>query len=176
MRTLDGREVELLVFSFKEGLLSKVAHDLMIRAQRLQLEITDDLQVSLTVQVKGLRVLDAMQGSRRAPNELSAKDKMKIEDTLYSKDVLHANAHPTITFASSSVTETSDGYDVQGDLTIRGRTARIAADVARVDDRLEAEVRLQQPDFGIAPYSALLGALKVKPEVRVRISVPAQVS
>ena len=33
-------------------------------------------------------------------------------------------------------------------------------------------VRLHQPDFGIKPYSALLGTLKIKPEVTVRCSVP----
>jgi hypothetical protein len=35
-----------------------------------------------------------------------------------------------------------------------------------------AEIKLHQPDFGIKPFTAALGALKVKPDVVVRVSVP----
>ena len=35
------------------------------------------------------------------------------------------------------------------------------------------ESELHQPDFGIRPYTAALGALKVKPVVRVRIQFAA---
>jgi hypothetical protein len=34
-------------------------------------------------------------------------------------------------------------------------------------------VVLNQPEFGITPYRAMMGTLRIKPEVRVRISVPA---
>jgi hypothetical protein len=37
-----------------------------------------------------------------------------------------------------------------------------------------AEVKIHQPDFGIKPYTAALGALKVKPDVLVRVSVPRE--
>ena len=40
---------------------------------------------------------------------------------------------------------------------------------ARLDSLLEL-VRLHQPDFGITPYRAMLGALKVKADVRVTIA------
>jgi hypothetical protein len=33
-----------------------------------------------------------------------------------------------------------------------------------------AEFRIDQRDFGIKPYSAMLGTLKIKPEVVVRVS------
>ena len=33
----------------------------------------------------------------------------------------------------------------------------------------EAEVTLHQPDYGIKPYSAMFGALKIKPDIRVRL-------
>jgi hypothetical protein len=34
------------------------------------------------------------------------------------------------------------------------------------------EVTLHQPDFRIEPYRAALGALKIKPDVRVRVRIP----
>jgi hypothetical protein len=36
------------------------------------------------------------------------------------------------------------------------------------------ELKLHQPDFGIKPFSAALGALRVKPDVMIRVSVPRQ--
>jgi hypothetical protein len=36
-----------------------------------------------------------------------------------------------------------------------------------------AEARIHQPDFGIRPYTALLGTLRVQPDVMVRVVVPA---
>jgi hypothetical protein len=36
-----------------------------------------------------------------------------------------------------------------------------------------SEVRVHQPDFGIKPYSAALGALKVQADVTVKVSAPA---
>jgi hypothetical protein len=45
--------------------------------------------------------------------------------------------------------------------------------VRREGERLATSVRLHQPDFGIAPYRAMLGALRVKADVVVRASVPA---
>ena len=40
------------------------------------------------------------------------------------------------------------------------------------EGRLVAEVRLHQPDFGITPYRALLGALRVRADVLVSLSIP----
>lgn len=173
MRVHDARDAQLLVFTLKEGLLSKVAHDLELRAQRLEVKIDGEASVQLCVQVRGLRVVHAMLNGKAAPSLLSSRDKSKIEDTLCSPDVLHAQAHPRIELSSTSVTPRGDGYRVQADLTIRGETRPVTAEVARVGDRLETEVRLDQRDFGITPYSALLGTLKVQPVVRVRLSVPA---
>jgi hypothetical protein len=41
-------------------------------------------------------------------------------------------------------------------------------------DRWVTDLKLHQPDFGIKPFSAALGALKVKPDVIIRVSVPRQ--
>jgi hypothetical protein len=46
--------------------------------------------------------------------------------------------------------------------------------VRRSGDRLLATVPLRQTAFGIKPYSAALGALKVRDEVTVTLSVPAR--
>jgi hypothetical protein len=45
--------------------------------------------------------------------------------------------------------------------------------VVRKDrNRYVASARVHQPDFGIRPYTAFLGTLKVKPDVEIQILVP----
>ena len=54
----------------------------------------------------------------------------------------------------------------QGELTLVGKTAPIAFDVAIGDDgMLSGSAVVTQSDWGIKPYSALFGALKVADEV-----------
>ena len=54
-----------------------------------------------------------------------------------------------------------------------GRSKALTIEARRDAGRWVAEVLLHQPDFGVKPYSAMLGTLKIKPDVRVRVSVPA---
>jgi hypothetical protein len=65
-----------------------------------------------------------------------------------------------------------DGFRISGELTLHGNTRPITFVARREGTRMMAEVRLHQPEFGVKPYTALLGALKVKPDVIVRCSVP----
>ena len=40
-------------------------------------------------------------------------------------------------------------------------------------NRQVVSLELHQPDYGITPFKAMMGTLKVKAEVIVRLSVPA---
>jgi hypothetical protein len=44
--------------------------------------------------------------------------------------------------------------------------------VHKEGDDVVGEVTLHQPDYGIKPYSAMLGTLKIRPDVKVRIRLP----
>jgi polyisoprenoid-binding protein YceI len=61
---------------------------------------------------------------------------------------------------------------VTGNLTLHGQTRSVTATIREDGANWTTDVTLQQPDFGIKPYKALGGALKVKPEVRVTVRVP----
>ena len=65
--------------------------------------------------------------------------------------------------------ETSDGLSVTGDLTIRGTARPVAFDLSLADGRVRGTAVLKQTEWGIKPYTALFGALKVADEVRVEI-------
>ena len=73
-------------------------------------------------------------------------------------------------FRSTRAQSEPDGsrIRVEGDLTLVGRTEPIAFDLAVGDDgALSATAVVKQTAWGMKPYSALFGALKVKDEVEV---------
>jgi polyisoprenoid-binding protein YceI len=56
---------------------------------------------------------------------------------------------------------------VAGDLTIRGETQPVTVSAEITDDRVHGSATVTQTRWGIKPYSAFLGALKIADEVGV---------
>jgi len=172
MPTIDQRRGEVRLFTFKEGLLSAVAHDLEIAVERFEIAWDDAAtSVTATFDARSLRVLHPIVHGKPSPGTLSPRDLAKIESNIAS-DVLRSSAHPEVRFVSSTVAKQGDGFVVRGALTLLGRDADIRADVRREGDRWQTEIELDQTRWGITPYSAMMGTLKVKPVVRARLSVP----
>lgn len=168
---VDASAAECLVFTYREGLLSPVAHDLMLRVTRFELA-WDGATLTAQFDAGSLRVVQAMKRGKPSPGSLDREDEAEIEEEIAS-EVLHTRRHPKIGFRSTEVARHGDGFRVEGELTLHGVTHPVSAHVTRRGDRFVTEVRLDQRDYGIRPYAAMLGTLKVKPEVRVRLSVPA---
>jgi polyisoprenoid-binding protein YceI len=164
------------VFTFREGLLSAAAHDLVLRVEAFAIEVDPAaVSVKATFDAGSLRVVSALRDGRPLPGALSAADVRDIERAIREK-VLLAARYPEIRFTSTGAAPQPGGYELRGALALAGRSRPLVVAVREAAGRLEAEVPLHQPDFGIRPYSAMLGAIRVKPDVRVRISVPALVS
>jgi hypothetical protein len=168
---LDASTVECLVFTKKEGMLSKVAHDLKIRVTDLALA-WDGATLTGRFDPGSLRVVAAMVRGRESAGMLSEGDKKKIEKSIVS-DVLHARKHPRIEFRSTRVAAEGEGYRIEGELSLHGVTRPITAKLGRRGARWGTRVSIHQPDYGIEPFSAMLGTLKVKPKVEVSLSVAA---
>jgi hypothetical protein len=165
MTTHDAKDARCRIFTFKEGLLSAVAHDLEIDVQRFSVTV-DGERVRATFDPSSLRVLHAMHDGVPRPGALSERERAKIEQTIRD-EVLSVRRHPEVRFEAEA-----RGAVLDGTLTLFGRSRPL-----RVPFRVEgtarvAEASLHQPDWGIAPYSAMLGTLKIKPDVRVRIELP----
>jgi polyisoprenoid-binding protein YceI len=161
------------VLVFREGLLSAVAHDLFVRVTAL--EIAVDLgppAVTARLDASSLRVVSAMRDGRALPDALAPADVRKIEATIAS-EILRAPRFPEIHFASTEVRPTPGGYEVRGALTLGGATRPLVLSVRREGGGLATETTIHQPDFGIVPYRAMLGTLRVKPDVVVRAFAPA---
>jgi hypothetical protein len=170
---LDPSSAECWVFTYKEGLLSVVAHDLKIRVTEFAIDV-DETARAITAQFEAtsLRVVCAMEDGEEVPASLTTANKREIDGNIV-RDVLHADEYPTIRFASTSVQEKGDGFVVKGKLALHGHERQVPVQVRRNDGDYIAEARLHQPDFGIWPYTALFGTLRVQADVSVRIVVPA---
>ena len=172
MAHLDASSAECLVYTYKEGLLSAVAHDLAIRVERFEIDVDEGtLALRARFEAASLRVVGPVRGGVTQADGLGTSDRSKIEQSIV-EDVLHVGEHASIAFVSSSVATNGASYAIEGDLTLHGRTRRVAFVARPEGDRMVAEIRLHQPDFGIKPFSAMLGALKIKPDVTVRCTVP----
>lgn len=172
MARYDASTAECWVFTFKEGLLSPVAHDLRLRVGSFWIEVAEGAgSVQASFDTGSLSVDTPMKDGAPNPSALSPADKLKIAEQI-REDVLHSARHATATFRSSSVTLRAEGgYDLTGEFMLHGVTKRLAAHTRLVEGRQQLELTLHQPDFGITPYRAMLGALKIRADVQIRITV-----
>jgi hypothetical protein len=173
MATYDATTAECLVYSYKEGLLSKIAHDLKHRVTHFQVRVDERLRmIEAELDARSLRVECVMKDGVETDGGLSAGDKQKIEAQIVD-DVLHAQEHPRIRFASISIAPCPEGLDIQGMLELNNVSRPVSVLARRVNGHFAADITVHQPDFGIKPFSAMMGTLKIKPDVLVRVVVPA---
>ena len=161
MARYDASSAEIAVFTFKEGLLSAIAHDLKLRATKFTLDV-EGTTAKLELDSRSLRVVTAMKDGVETPSAISPSKFGEIEQNA-ADDVLQVKRFPSIQFVTTQVTE----REVVGRLTLHGQTH----DVRGTRSGNSAEFRIDQRTFGIKPFSAILGALKVKPELTVRVTL-----
>jgi len=155
----------LAVHTGRAGAAAKAGHDLVmnVTAWEGNLHLAEDpaeTSVELTADSTSLRVHEGTGGIQ----ELGEDDVANIHQTI-DAEVLMRHA---IEFRSTRVSEAPDGLRVEGDLTLVGRTEPVAFDLSVADDgRLNATAVITQTDWGMKPYSALFGALKVHEDVKV---------
>jgi polyisoprenoid-binding protein YceI len=167
--SFDATVAECLVFTRKAGLLAAVGHDLKLRVERFEIAI-DEEGIRARFDAGSFRVICAQVGGKDAPRALSDRDRGEIERTI-AREVLEAGAHPAIEFRSTPVAASAEP-EIDGVLSIRGRERPLTLKARREGDRAIVETMLHQPAYGIRPYSAMLGALRIQPDVRVRIATP----
>ena len=172
MVVYDASNAECHVYTYKEGVLSAIAHDLKIRVSAFRIEVADgEGGIQGEFDAASLSVVCAMNGTREAHSSLSESDKRKIERNI-RKDVLNISRFPFIRFRATEVREAVTGPIVSGELELRGRRRSVEAFGVEQDGRLVFSVSLNQPDFGIQPYRAMMGTLRIQPRVKVHLSVP----
>ena len=166
--TLGPESGTLTVRTKRTGAAAKAGHNLVIEvtAWRATLEIAEDpaeSSVELDADAASLRVREGTGGMQA----LGDDDKEDIRKTI-DDDVLKTLP---IEFRSSSVEADGSRWSVRGDLTLVGTAAPISFELELGDDgAIEGGAVVKQSNWGIKPYSALFGALKVADEVKVSLA------
>lgn len=85
---------------------------------------------------------------------------------------LGTKSHPQLRFVSTSVVGTWEQGEVTGDLTLHGTTRAETFQVVRVGGHYRVGGGIRQSDYGIKPFSTMVGALRVGDSVIFEVSVP----
>jgi hypothetical protein len=157
----------LSVRTGRAGAAAKAAHDLLIHVTSWEAELVvgedpADTSIELNADATSLRVIEGTGGMQA----LGDDDIANIHQTIDDEVLLRQD----ISFRSTRVEPEPGGnlIHVEGDLELVMRIQPIAFDLA-IDDAgaLSATAVVTQSAWGMKPYSALFGALKVKDEVEV---------
>src|SRR5687767_8832873 len=109
MTTFDQNNAECFVFTFKDGLLSPIAHDLRIKVTRFSVQLDEASgTLSATFDTGSLRVDTPMKDGNENPSALSDGDKEKIAGQIRD-DVLHSSKYPEARFQSRTLQKQADG-------------------------------------------------------------------
>jgi hypothetical protein len=168
LKALCQGRVEIL--TFKQGFLSAIAHDLRLHCARHEVKI-EGRNVSARFFPDSLLVEGAMRGSAVDPQALSAEQKAEILSNIREK-ILRTRQHPEVTFVGEAEDE-AVGFRVAGDLELVGRRAPLSFLVRRMGGKLVGEVELKPSRWGIEPFRALLGAIRLQDRVVVRFDLEA---
>ena len=166
--TLGPEDGILSLRTSRTGAVAKAGHDLLIHVTEWSatLDTGDDPSLSLDADATSLRVREGTGGMK----PLDEDDHANIETTIDDEVLLRRD----ISFRSTSVAAEGDALAVTGDLTLVGATAPLSFDLALSDGRVQGAAVVRQTDWGMKPYTALFGALKVADEVRVEIDARLQ--
>jgi polyisoprenoid-binding protein YceI len=155
------------VHTERAGAAAKAGHDLLMNVASWEGTITvgdspGDVSLALSADPTSLRVQEGHGGFQA----LDDGDLDNIHKTI-DDEVLKRRE---IAFRSTGATVAGDVIHVEGELTLFGSSHPISFDLRAGDDGAVAgSAIVKQSDWGMKPYSALFGALKVADEVKVSL-------
>jgi polyisoprenoid-binding protein YceI len=167
--TVGPENGSLHVNTYREGMAQKVGHDLLLEVGEWHAQVDVDAggtptAVSLEADPRSLRVLEG----RRGVKPLTDKDRADIRSNI-DEQILQGQP---IAFRSSSVELASGRLQADGELTMAGNSRPATFDLSVAEDgRVSGTVSITQSEWGIKPYRAFMGALKVRDAVEVTLDV-----
>jgi hypothetical protein len=153
----------LTVRTGKAGAASKAGHNLRmeVTSWSAALELGEQPSLQLSADSRSFRVIEGSGGVMPLGDEEKAAIPQTIEE-----EVLKG---APIEFHSTRVDVNGKHADVQGELDIFGARRPVAFTLELDDRSVRGSVRIKQSDWGVKPYSALFGTLKVADEVDIEV-------
>lgn len=159
------------VFTYKEGLLSRVAHDLRLHVEPRGVDVERSAeQVRAEIDASALVVDGAMRAAQLDAGALDGRDRQKIVDTM-RREILATQRFPKIRFTGNAVARGDRELVIEGELELAGVRRPLSFTATRADRRLRARVTLRPSIWGIQPYKALAGAIRLQDRVTVDLDL-----
>lgn len=173
--TLDNTDGELSLHTGVAGRAARMGHRLTLLMESWRISVTwsgdAPRSAQLTVDVDSLQVLRGEGGV----TPLTGAEKVVARGNALK--TLDAKRFPVIEFHSDTITATNDGFLLAGPLQIHGVSRQTEVNVAVTADEgkwtLACRSEVRQSDFGIKPFSMMMGAMKVEDVVTVSFDVHA---
>jgi hypothetical protein len=159
---------QVYVFTFKAGLLAKLAHDLRLSVSSFEIRV-DQGKVEATFDASSLRVDGVAHRGNVDRSVLSAEDKAQIEATIRN-ELLESTQQPRIELNGRLLRDAA-GSTVEAKLHLHGHSRELRIPLKRVGERLVAEVELVPSKFGIPQYKAFMGAIALQDRIVVRVEL-----
>ena len=169
---LDASNGDVLIHTGVAGRAARLGHRLTIAVTSWRATVSWAGGVPSAVEfVADVESLEVRRGEGGLKS-LSGPEKVLARSNALGS--LDADDSPRISFAANEIEESGDGYRLVGSLEIKGRSNPCTVDL-RVEDlgtswRMTSETVVRQSDFGVKPYSLMLGALKVSDDVTVAVT------
>jgi hypothetical protein len=161
---------QVQIFTFKDGVLARLAHDLRLSVSAFEITLQQG-KISAYFLAESLVVDGVAHGEHVDPGALSTRDKQKIQHTIQA-EILDSAHHPRVE-VTGTLQQTPGHHIVEAELRLRGIQRSIEIPVVLTDGKLTAECSFAPAAFGIAPYRALAGAIRLKDRVLVRVTAVA---
>jgi polyisoprenoid-binding protein YceI len=162
----------LILRTSRQGAAAKAGHDLTIEVTRWSGEVSlaadpAAVTVTFTAELGSLRVLAGTGGIK----PLSDRDRREIVAT--AQRLLDTDRQPTAEFTSTSVTaDAVGGGVVTGTLRMLGKEHPLRLEISRsADGGYRALGSVRQSEYGLKPYTAFFGALKLADTVAVEATL-----
>jgi len=178
--TIDSAKSKIEIHVAKDGFFKAFGHDHLVSATHFSGSVQlatakmEESSVAFAADANALRVID--------PGE-SEKDRSEVQATMLGELVLNVARYSKIEFSSTAVKVSSSAngkseLQVTGTLSLHGvqKPVALPVHVQIADDGslvCDTEVSLLQSEFGITPYKAAGGAVKVKDKLKLTFHIIA---
>ncbi len=154
---------KLEIYTFKEGLLSAVAHDLLIEMAKFEIKMTDQ-QIQGKFWLESLKVKGAIVQGELNTSLLKAKDHLEIQNNIFQK-ILETKKYP-IAYISFDQAQDPSIF-----LTLKNQKHPLSDQIKSAESDqipLSGSVEIKPTIWGIAPYQALFGAIKLQDRILIQ--------
>jgi hypothetical protein len=162
----SGASAELYLTTDRKGVLARVGHDLRISVARFELERSGE-RLHGRFDLRSLRVLGALVRGQLDAAALGASDRVEIERNIAK--TLRSDVHPEAVLDGALSMLPATRARFAGQLTLAGHSAPLQAEAELAVESARCRLELTPSRWGIAPFRAFGGALKLEDRVSVEL-------